>query len=362
MNTTHIFLREKSLNDSIPQNYISVLNEIKERVYSAQYAALQQVNQELVKLYWDIGRTIVEQQKEKNWGKAIVETLAQDLQMEFPGITGFSARNIRYMRELYSSYCNLPKLQPLVAEIGWTHNLIIMTKCKDDLQREFYLRMTQKMGWTKNVLIHQIEIQAYEKTLLNQTNFEKNLPDTGRSQAKLAVKDEYIFDFLELGEEYSERLLEEGLVKRIVRFLREMGGLFSFVGNQFRIEIGGKEYFIDLLLYHRSLRSLVAIEIKVGDFKPEYVGKMQFYLAVLDDRERLESEEPSIGIILCKTKNKTVVEYALRESNKPIGWPNIGWSMNCPGICETSYPVPSRSEFFWVRFRLNPRAEYFLLP
>jgi len=277
------------------------------------------VNKELIFLYWDIGRMINERQKEYTWGKSVVELLAKDLQKEFPGIKGFSASNLWRMRIFYQEYYQNPKLAPLVREIGWAHNLIIMEKCKDDLEREFYNRMTRKFGWTKDILIHQIENQVYEKTLLNKTNFEKTLPAKITKQAKLAVKDEYTFDFLELGEEYSEKQLEQAALAKIRTFLHEMGGLFAFVDSQYRIEIDGEEYFIDILLYHRALKCLVAIELKIGKFMPEYVGKMQFYLAVLDDKARMQGENPPIGIILCKSKNNTIVEYALRESNKPIG-------------------------------------------
>jgi predicted nuclease of restriction endonuclease-like (RecB) superfamily len=179
--------------------------------------------------------------------------------------------------------------------------------------------MTRKFGWTKAVLIHQIENRTYEKTLLNQTNFDRTLPEEAKAQAKLAVKDEYTFDFLELGDEYSERQFERALLANVEGFLREMGGTVSLIGSQYRLEVGDKEYFLDVLLFHRRLKCLVAVELKIGEFLPEYVGKMQFYLAVLDDRTRMPDESPSIGIILCKTKDKTIVEYALKESNKPIG-------------------------------------------
>lgn len=179
--------------------------------------------------------------------------------------------------------------------------------------------MTRKFGWTKDVLAIKSETHTYENTLLNQTNFDQTVPEEIRNQAKLAVKDEYTFDFLELGEEHSERELERALISKVAIFLREMGGMFTFAGSQYRIEVEGDEYFIDLLLYHRGLKCMVAVELKVGVFLPEYVGKMQFYLALLDDKLRLEGENPAIGIILCKDKKKTIVEYALRESNKPIG-------------------------------------------
>ena len=300
-------------------NYGELLVEIKQRIRSAQYEALRAVNKELIALYWDIGQMIMTRQQGDSWGKSVVEQLAKDLQAEFLGISGFSARNIWNMRSFYLTYSQNEKLQPMVAEIGWTHNLVIMEKCKDDLEREFYLRMTRKFGWTKNVLIHQIENKTYEKTLLNQTNFEQTLPEEIRNQASLAVKDEYTFDFLELADAHSERQLESAILAKVEPFLQEMGGMFACIGSQYRLEIGDKEYFIDLLLYHRQLRCLVAIELKIGEFLPEYVGKMQFYLAVLDEQVRMKDENYSLGIILCKSKNKTIVEYALKESNKPIG-------------------------------------------
>lgn len=299
--------------------YGNLLGDIKERIRSAQYAALRAVNRELIELYWDIGRMIVERQKGGIRGKEVTQKLAKDLQDEFPGIRGFSERNIWYMRKFYLTYAGNSKMQSLIADNGWTHNLVIMERCKDDLQREFYIRMTRKMGWTVNVLTHNIENQTYEKTLLNQVNFDKTLPAEVRNRAKLAVKDEYTFDFLELGEEFSERELERAAISRIEEFLRQMGGVFAFVGSQHQLEIEGEEFFIDILLYHRALQCLVAVELKVGKFLPEYVGRMQFYLAVLDDTVRLDGENPAIGIILCRDKKRTIVEYALRESNKPIG-------------------------------------------
>ncbi len=295
------------------------MKEIKERIRSAQYEALRAVNKELIALYWDLGKMIVERQEKEGWGESVVERLSEDLQKEFSGIKGFSERNLWSMRIFYLTYRNSKKLQPLVAEISWTKNVLIMSKCKDDLEQEFYIKMTKKFGWTKNVLIHQIESRAYERFLLNQTNFDQSLPEKYRPQAKLAVKDEYTFEFLELGEEHSERELELALINNIRRFLIEMGGYFTFIGNQYLLEVGGDEFFVDLLLYHRELRCLVAIELKVGEFKPEYAGKMQFYLSVLNDTVRLAEENPSIGIILCKDKNRIVVEYALKDTTQPIG-------------------------------------------
>ncbi len=299
---------------------------------------------ELISLYWDIGRMIVERQQGRTWGKAVVERLADDLQKEFPGMQGFSTRNIWYMRNLYSTYVDKKKMQPLVAEIGWTHNLIILDRCKDDLEREFYVRMTRKFGWSKNVLIHQIENQSYEKTLLGQTNFDKALPADRKVQARLAVKDEYTFDFLELGEDHVERELEKALIGRIEHFLREMGGRFAFIGSQYRLEVSDKEYFIDLLLFHRQLQCLVAVELKVLEFQPEYIGKMQFYLAVLDDLVRLPDENPSIGIILCKNKNRVIVEYTLRYAGKPIGVSEYQIVKKLPKELKDQLPSPEQIE------------------
>jgi predicted nuclease of restriction endonuclease-like (RecB) superfamily len=300
-------------------DYNRFLAEIKERVRSAQYNALKVVNTELVSLYWDIGRMIVERQTDSTHGAAIAELLAADLRAEFPGIAGFSRRNVFYMREFYLCYRADERVQPLVAQIGWSHNLAVLQRCKDPLEREFYIRMTRKFGWSKNVLIHQIENQSYEKSLIGQTNFDQTLTPELRVQAKLAVKDEYAFDFLELGAEHGERELERALIARIEDFLRAMGGMFAFMGSQFRLEVEGREYFIDLLLFHRRLRCLVAVELKIGEFQPEFIGKMQFYLTALDRQVRHEDENPSIGIILCKEKNRTIVEYALHDSRKPIG-------------------------------------------
>ena len=319
-----------------PQDYPRLLSEIKERIRCAQYQALKAVNKELIGLYWDIGRMIAERQEKSGWGRSVVENLSSDLRQEFPGVAGFSVQNLWYMRQFYLEYNGHEKLQPLVGEIGWAHNLLIMARCKDAQEREFYLRMTRKFGWSKNVLAHQI----YEKSLLGQTNFDQTLTPALRAQAKLAVKDEYTFDFLELGEEHSERELERALIARIEDFLRAMGGMFAFMGSQYRLEVDGKEFFIDLLLFHRRLRCLVAIELKVGEFLPEFVGKMQFYLAALDRQVRQDDENPSIGIILCKEKSRTIVECALHNASKPIGVATYETTRTLPKALKGQLPSP----------------------
>jgi predicted nuclease of restriction endonuclease-like (RecB) superfamily len=325
---------------SVPTGYAALLVEVKARIQRAQYTALRAVNKKLVGLYWDIGRLIVERQKDAIHGAAITEQLADDLREAFPGMCGFSRRNVFYMREFFLLYRDDAKVQPLVAQTAWSHNLAILQRCPDPLEREFYLRATHRFGWSKNVLIHQIDNQSYQKSLLGQTNFDKTLSPALRAQAKLAVKDEYTFEFLELGEEHSERELERALLARIEDFLRAMGGVFTFVGSQFRLEVEGEEYFIDLLLFHRRLHSLVAIELKVGRFQSEFVGKMQFYLAALDARVRQEDENPSIGIILCREKKRTIVEYALRDARKPIGVATYAITRTLPKKLQGQLPSP----------------------
>ena len=299
--------------------YLTLLAEIKNRIRAAQYKALKAANQEMISLYWDIGRTIHTKQNKYGWGKSIVLNLSKDLQKELPGVAGFSADNLWRMRKFYLQYQNNQKLAPMVQEISWSNNIQIMEKCKDNSEREFYITMTKKFGWTKDVLIHQIANKTYSKYLMNQTNFDTLLPEKYKHQAKLAVKDHYTFDFLELSDEHSEHELELALINNLRKFLIEMGGYFSFLGNQYKITLEGEDLFIDLLLFHRKLKCLVALELKIGNFKPEYVGKMQFYLSVLDDKVRLQDENPSIGIIICREKKRTFVEYSLKDASKPIG-------------------------------------------
>lgn len=306
-------------NKLISDDYKDFIADIKNKIRNSQYEAMKQVNKTLINLYWGIGQEIYNQQQEKGWGKSIVELLSKEIQKDFPNVKGVSASNLWRMRNFYVTYNNVENLAQLVREISWSKNVAIMEKCKDQFEREFYIKMTKKYGWTKDVLINHIENKTYEKYLLNQTNFDETLPKKYVNQAKLAAKDEYIFDFMELSEQHSERELEESLINNMRSFLEEMGGNFAFMGSQYHLNVGGDDFYIDLLLYHRSLKSLVAIELKIGDFKPEFVGQLQFYLTALDKQVKMEHENPSIGIIICKNKNRTVVEYALNDSYKPIG-------------------------------------------
>lgn len=325
-------------------DYKPFLKEITEKIRNSQYEAMRTLNTALIRLYWDIGKEIYEQQQQKGWGKSIVEVLAGELKKEFPDVKGFSSRNLWNMRNFYVTYQADEKLQPMVAEISWTKNLVIMEKCKEDLEREFYIRMTKRYGWTKDALINHIENRSYEKYLLNQTNFDKTVPEQYREQAKLAVKDQYMFDFMELSNEHSERELEWGLISHVREFLAEMGGTFTFIGNQYHVKVDNEDFYIDLLLFHRKLKCLVAIELKIGTFMPEFAGKMQFYLTALDELVKLPDENPSIGIIICKEKKRTIVEYALKNIEKPIGVASYQISNTLPEDLKSLLPSPDEIE------------------
>lgn len=327
-----------------PPGYGDFLVEIKGQIRKRQYQALRAANCELLELYWWLGENISRRQAELGWGQAVVATLAHDLQAEFPGRNGFSAQNLWLMRQFFSEYNAKPNLQPLVREISWTKNLVILARCKDDLEREFYLRATARFGWTKSVLQHQIDNRSYAQYLSGQTNFDAALPDTVKAQALLAVKDHYTFDFLGLADEHSERELEQALVRNLRNFLSEMGGAFTFVGNQYRLEVDGKDYFIDLLLFHRRLRCLVAIELKIGEFKPEHKGQIEFYLDTLDQQHRLDGENPPIGIVICRSKTRTMVEYALRTTARPLGIATYTVTPQLPASYRGELPSPEEIE------------------
>jgi predicted nuclease of restriction endonuclease-like (RecB) superfamily len=246
------------------------------------------------------------------------------------------------MKDLYLAYSKNKKLQTLSAVISWSHNIAILEKCKDILEREFYMRMSKKYSWSYRILLNQISSKAYERTITSQTNFERSLPAKIQPEAKMAVKDAYAFGFLDAGDEYDERQLERALLRKIEDFLREVGGAYTFMGSQYRLEVGDQEFFVDILLYHRKLKSLVAIELKIGPFIPEYVGKMQFYLSVLDNTVRFKDENPSIGIIMCKEKNRTIVEYTLKEANKPINVATYQMFSELPKELRRELPSPEQ--------------------
>ena len=305
----------------LSEEYKKTLELIRAEIQTARISVVKKITREHIAHYFNIGRIIVEKQGELEWGKSVVEKLSKDLQVDYPDSNGYSARNLWDMRRFYTRYAENEKLRQLVAEIPWGQNLVILSKIKDDKEAEYYLKATSEYGWSRNVLLNQIKAQAYKRALSENKshNFDRALPEYLSEQADEALKSEYNLEFLGLQEGVKERELESRMIERIRDVIMEFGSGFAFLGSQYNISLGDKDYFIDLLFYHRKLQCLVAIELKTGEFKPEYAGKLNFYLEVLDNTERTENENPSIGILLCAEKDSLEVEYALRIANKPIG-------------------------------------------
>ncbi len=307
----------------LPENndYINFLKTIKAEIQSARIQASKTVNRELILLYWKIGEAIVQKQEELGWGKSVVQRLSEDLKKEIGPRGGFSARNLWDMKRFYEGYKDNPKLRQLVAEIPWGHNLLILNKLKQDEAKEYYIKASKTFGWSRNVLLNQIKGDAYSRHKLadKQHNFDKVLPKHLAEQADETMKESYMLDFLGITTPVLERELENRMVEKIRDVIIEFGQGFAFIGNQYQIKVEHREYFIDLLFYHRKLKCLVAFELKAGKFKPEYAGKMNFYLNLLDDFVREDGETPSIGIILCAEKDNFEIEYSLRDINKPVG-------------------------------------------
>uniref|UniRef100_B8HZ13 DUF1016 domain-containing protein n=1 Tax=Cyanothece sp. (strain PCC 7425 / ATCC 29141) TaxID=395961 RepID=B8HZ13_CYAP4 len=299
--------------------YDVFLTDIKNRIRTAQVKAALAVNQELILLYWHIGREILTRQQQQGWGAKVIDQLSRDLRREFPQVKGFSRTNLLYMRAFAEAYPDLQIVQQLAGQIPWFHNCVLLDKVKDPQHRRWYIEKTIQNGWSRAVLEHQIESRLLERTGTAITNFERTLPKPQSDLAQQLVKDPYNFEFLGIGEEAKERDLEQALLRHMRDFLLELGVGFSFMGNQYHLEVGGEDFYIDLLFYHVRLRCYIVIELKMTEFKPEYSGKMNFYVAVVDDQLRHPQDQPTIGIILCKSRNKTVIEYALRDMNQAIG-------------------------------------------
>jgi predicted nuclease of restriction endonuclease-like (RecB) superfamily len=299
-------------------DYASFLDELKDRIRRAQVKAALAVNQELIRLYWQIGRKILIKQKEEGWGAKIIDRLAKDLKQEFPEMQGFSRSNLKYMRAFAEAYTEDQIGQQLVGQIPWGHNIRILEMVKDPEERLWYVQQTVENGWSRNVLVMQVESGLYKRQGGAITNFERTLPSPQSDLAQQIIKDPYNFDFLTLDKGARERELERGLVEHIRDFLLELGLGFAFLGSQYPIEVDGKEYRLDLLFYHIHLRCFVVIDLKMGEFIPEYSGKMNFYVSAVDDMLKHPSDNPTIGIILCKSKSKTTAEYALRNLSTPV--------------------------------------------
>jgi predicted nuclease of restriction endonuclease-like (RecB) superfamily len=299
--------------------YESFLKELKERIRSAQLRASIAVNSELVLLYWSIGRDILAKQKLEGWGSKIIEKLAQDLTQSLPGMTGLGARNLKYMRAFAEAYPKKEFVQQVVAQLPWGHNIRILELVKRPAEREWYCRHAIQNGWARNVLVHQIESGLYKRHGRAITNFDRTLAAPESELAQELLKDPYNFDFLSLGSNLLERDLERGLIQHLRNLILELGKGFAFVGSQYHLVIGGQDYFLDLLFYHLRLRCYIVIDLKIEEFKPEFAGKMNFYLSSVDDLLRHPQDGPSIGLVLCKEKNRIIVEYALRDTHKPMG-------------------------------------------
>ncbi len=301
-------------------SYRTFLESIKDRVRRAQVGAALAANRELILLYWEIGREILTRQREEGWGTKVIDQLASDLRRTFPGLKGFSSRNLKYMRAFAEAWPDREIVQQLVAQIPWGHNVRILDKAKTPEERSFYVQHSLEHGWSRNILVAQIESGLYHRQGKAITNFDDTLPEPGSDLAQQTLKDPYVFDFLELTADARERELELALVEHIRSFLLELGVGFAFVGHQVHLEVGGEDFYLDMLFYHLRLRCFVVIDLKTGDFRPEYAGKMNFYLSAVDDLlRRPDLDGPTIGLLLCKGKNRIVVEYALRDTVKPIG-------------------------------------------
>jgi predicted nuclease of restriction endonuclease-like (RecB) superfamily len=322
----------------LPPGYDEFLRSVKEQVQQAQIKAAVSVNRELILLYWRIGHDISNRIQTHKWGAKVIEHLAKDLSHEFPDIKGFSPRNLKYMRAFAEAYPDEAIVPQLVAQIPWGHHRAILDKIDNSDERLWYIKASLQHGWSRNILIHQIELRLYQRQGQAVTNFDHSLPPLQSELAQATLKDPYIFDFLSLGKEALERELENALLVHLRDFLLELGVGFAFLGNQYHLEVGGEDFYIDLLFYHVRLHCYVVIDLKIGDFQPEFAGKMNFYLAAVDDIVRQAGDQPSIGIILCKKQNKVVAEYALKDIHSPMGIATYQLTELLPDILKGSLP------------------------
>lgn len=342
-----------------PADYAGLLADIKQRVRHAQTRAVLAVNAELIRLYWEIGAMIDSRQQKEGWGAGVIPRLAHDLHNELPEEKGFSERNIKQMLAFSREYPHLekvqqpvaqiegsPKVQQLVAlfpgelilSVPWGHHGVLMAKVKDQATRKWYMQAAIENGWSRNILLMQIESAAHNRLGRATTNFAKRLPPPDSDLVQQTLKDPYLFDFLTLEAGFHERELETGLIAHLEKFLLELGQGFAFVGRQYHLDIGERDFYIDLLFYHLKLRCYVVIDLKRGDFKPEYAGKMNFYCSVVDDQLRHGTDKPTIGLILCQQPNRVLAEYALRGVDKPIGVSSFELTRALPETLQSSLP------------------------
>lgn len=321
-----------------PDGYAAWLAKLKAHIQTAQQRAAVAVNQELVSLYWQIGRDILARQAEQGWGARVIDRLAHDLHTTFPQMKGFSRANLMYMRAFAEAWDDLEIVQQLVGRLPWGHNLMLLTKLKDEPSRRLYAQRAIDQGWSRNVLAMQIDTRALAREGQAVTNFVAALPSPQSDLAHNTLKDPYLFDFLSIGQEADERAVENALIQHISRFLLELGAGFAYVGRQVHLEVGGDDFYIDLLFYHLKLRCYVVVELKAGAFKPEHAGQLGFYLSAVDAQVKAEQDGPTIGLLLCRTKNRVVAEYALRDSHKPIGVAEYQLVEALPADLQTNLP------------------------
>lgn len=306
-------------NSSLPSDYSAFLRSVKEQVQTAQLRALAAVNKQLILLYWSIGKQILERQEKEGWGAGVVDQLSNDLHAAFPEMKGFSPRNLKYMRAFASAYPDEQFVQASLAQITWYHHITLLDKVKDEQERLWYIDKAAEHGWSRNILVHQIETDLYHRSGKAITNFESRLPALDSDLARDTLNDPYVFDFITTNSDTKERNIQTALIAHIERFLLELGVGFTFVGSNYHLVVGEQDYYIDLLFYHVHLRRYVVIELKAGEFKPEYAGKLNFYITAVDEQVKGPEDNATIGIILCKGRNKVVAEYALSGITSPIG-------------------------------------------
>ncbi len=319
-------------------SYRDLLREVKEKIRSAQVQAMVTVNQHLLILYWEVGQSILERQSGTKWGDKVLSQLAADLKIDFPELEGFSMTNLKYMRQFARSYPQFPISQAPLDQISWYHNITLLQKCPDEQKRFWYAAAALEYGWSRDVMVHHIETQLFQRKGGAPTNFKNTLPAPDSDLAQQTLKDPYLLDFLTLSEAAKEKDLEAQIVRHITRFLLELGAGFAFVGSQYPLVVAGSEFKIDLLFYHLNLRRYVVIDLKVRAFKPDDAGKMNFYLSAIDDLLKTEADNPSIGIILCKDKKNVLVEYALKDLTKPIGVSEYMLTDALPAGLQSSLP------------------------
>lgn len=328
-------------NHSVDDSYVAVLSALKKRIKEAQLKASLSVNKDLLLLYWEIGNTILSRQQNEGWGTKVIDRLAGDLQKAFPDMKGFSSRNLKYMRKFADTFLDRTFVQEVLAQLPWYHNITLMEKLNSPEEILWYAKETINSGWSRNILVHQIESGLFQRQSLSDKthNFTKTLLAPTSDLASELLKDPYKFDFLALGKDAQEREVEKALIDHISEFLLELGAGFAFVGRQYHVEVDEKDYYLDLLFYHTRLHCYVVVELKVGDFVPEHVGKMNFYLSAIDDCLRLPEDNPSLGIILCKSKKKLTAEYALRDTTKPMGISEYRLTEAIPDKLKISLPT-----------------------